>query len=63
MKYRKLGKTGFKVSEVSYGGWAIGGSWGPVDDERSKEALQTALDNGINFLILLMSMETAIVKS
>ena len=49
MKYRKLGKTGFKVSEVSYGGWAIGGSWGPVDDEQSRQALQTALDNGINF--------------
>ncbi|MFW6378143.1 MAG: aldo/keto reductase [Bacillota bacterium] len=49
MKYRMLGKTGFKVSEVSYGGWAIGGSWGPVKDEESKEALRTALENGINF--------------
>ncbi|MGM0415241.1 MAG: aldo/keto reductase [Bacillota bacterium] len=49
MKYRMLGKTGFKVSEVSYGGWAIGGSWGQVNDEESKDALRTALENGINF--------------
>lgn len=49
MKYRMLGKTGFKISEVSYGGWAIGGSWGPVKDEESKMALRTALENGINF--------------
>jgi len=33
MNYRTLGKTGFEVSEVSFGGWAIGGSWGKVDDE------------------------------
>ena len=40
MKYRKLGKPGFEVSEVSYGGWAIGGSWGTVDDDQSREAIK-----------------------
>lgn len=49
MNYRKLGKTGFEVSEVSYGGWAIGGSWGDVDDEQSRQALRTAVEQGINF--------------
>jgi aryl-alcohol dehydrogenase-like predicted oxidoreductase len=32
MQYRILGKTGFTVSDISYGAWAIGGAWGPVDD-------------------------------
>ncbi|SFL70220.1 aldo/keto reductase [Halanaerobium salsuginis] len=49
MQYRKLGKTGFEVSEVSFGSWAIGGSWGEVDDRQSKEALETAVQEGINF--------------
>jgi len=33
MKYRALGRTGWKVSEMSFGAWAIGGTWGPVKDE------------------------------
>jgi aryl-alcohol dehydrogenase-like predicted oxidoreductase len=49
MKFRKLGKTGFKVSEVSFGGWAIGGSWGDVDDKQSMAALREAVNQGINF--------------
>jgi aryl-alcohol dehydrogenase-like predicted oxidoreductase len=49
MKYRKLGKTGFEVSEVSFGGWAIGGTWGDVEDEQSIAALEEAVDQGINF--------------
>lgn len=49
MKFRKLGKTNFKVSEVSFGGWAIGGSWGNVEDEQSMAALREAVDQGINF--------------
>jgi len=49
MKYRKLGKTGFEVSEVSFGGWAIGGSWGDVEDEQSMSALKEAVNQGINF--------------
>ncbi|CCU78337.1 Aldo-keto reductase [Halanaerobium saccharolyticum subsp. saccharolyticum DSM 6643] len=49
MNYRKLGKTGFEVSEVSFGGWAIGGTWGDVEDEQSMAALEEAVDQGINF--------------
>lgn len=49
MKYRELGKTGLKVSEVSFGTWAIGGSWGKVNDEDSINALQRAIDAGVNF--------------
>ncbi|MFN2340856.1 MAG: aldo/keto reductase [Halanaerobium sp.] len=49
MKYRKLGKTGYEVSEVSFGGWAIGGTWGDVEDEQSMAALEEAVDQDINF--------------
>lgn len=49
MKYRKLGNTGMKISEVSFGAWAIGGTWGPVDDKVSMTALEAAIDGGINF--------------
>jgi aryl-alcohol dehydrogenase-like predicted oxidoreductase len=49
MKYRALGKTGLKVSELSFGTWAIGGSWGSVYDEESLRALQIAMDQGVNF--------------
>ena len=49
MKYRVLGKTGYKVSEISFGAWAIGGTWGSVDDSTSMKALEKALEEGINF--------------
>ena len=49
MNYRLLGRTGWKVSEVSFGAWAIGGAWGKVDDEESIAALHAALDGGVNF--------------
>jgi aryl-alcohol dehydrogenase-like predicted oxidoreductase len=49
MQYRSLGRTGWKVSEVSFGAWAIGGAWGRPDDETSMAALHAALDRGINF--------------
>jgi len=49
MKYRDLGRTGWKVSEVSFGAWAIGGAWGDVDDKESLAALHAALDGGVNF--------------
>src|SRR3954463_1997000 len=50
MHYRLLGKTGFNVSEVSFGAWAIGGSWGDVSDDESLKALHRAIDSGVNFI-------------
>ncbi len=50
MNYRLLGRTGMKVSEVSFGAWAIGSSWGTVDDRTSLAALHRAVDLGVNFI-------------
>ncbi len=51
MNYRKLGKTGFEISEVSLGTWQVGGKWGaPFDDKNADEILNAAVDNGINFI-------------
>ncbi|MGD0871005.1 MAG: aldo/keto reductase [Bryobacteraceae bacterium] len=50
MKYRTLGRTPWKVSEISFGAWAIGGAWGPVDDSESLAALHKAIDCGVNFI-------------
>lgn len=50
MKYRVLGRTGLRVSEVGFGAWAIGGtSYGTTKDEESLEALATAWEHGVNF--------------
>ena len=49
MQYRELGRTGWKVSTISFGAWAIGGTWGDVKDEESLAALRRALDLGVNF--------------
>ena len=49
MEYRELGRTGWKVSTISFGAWAIGGTWGNVQDEESLAALHRALDLGVNF--------------
>lgn len=48
MQYRELGRTGWKVSTVSFGAWAIGGSWGQTDDADSMATLHRALDRGVN---------------
>ena len=49
MKSRLLGKTGRAVSEIGFGAWAIGGSWGETDDAQSLDALDAAVDAGITF--------------
>lgn len=49
MQYRELGRTGWKVSTISFGAWAIGGTWGHVRDDESLSALHRALDLGVNF--------------
>ena len=51
MKYRRLGKTGYKVSEIGFGAWAIGDDrWGPQEDEESIQTLHAAIDRGVNFI-------------
>jgi aryl-alcohol dehydrogenase-like predicted oxidoreductase len=50
LKYRKLGCTGLQISEIGFGAWAIGGSWGPQDENESIKALHRALDLGVNFI-------------
>jgi aryl-alcohol dehydrogenase-like predicted oxidoreductase len=49
MQFRALGRTGFEVSTIGFGAWAIGGTWGPVDDAESLRALLRALECGVNF--------------
>jgi aryl-alcohol dehydrogenase-like predicted oxidoreductase len=55
MRYRSLGSTGLRVSEIGFGTWGIGGNsqgaiaYGPTDDKESIQALRTAFDAGINF--------------
>jgi aryl-alcohol dehydrogenase-like predicted oxidoreductase len=50
MKNRIFGKTGRQVSEIGFGAWAIGGSWGEVTEEDARTALNTALDEGTTFI-------------
>jgi aryl-alcohol dehydrogenase-like predicted oxidoreductase len=49
MEHRALGRTGWKVSPISFGAWAIGGTWGNINDDESMAALHRALDLGVNF--------------
>jgi aryl-alcohol dehydrogenase-like predicted oxidoreductase len=49
MQYKALGRTGYDVSTISFGAWAIGGTWGAVDDAESMRTLHRALDLGVNF--------------
>ena len=49
MQYRTLGRTGWNVSTISFGAWAIGGTWGQVEDKDSLAALHRAVDLGVNF--------------
>ena len=50
MNYRVFGRTGWKVSEIGFGAWAIGGAWGDVPEEDAVAALHTAIDDGVNFI-------------
>jgi len=50
MKYREFGKTGWNVSEVGLGTWALGSdAWGDVDESQALKTLEEALERGINF--------------
>ena len=48
MEYRGLGRTGWKVSTIGLGTWAMGSLWGAVDDRASLATLNRALDLGVN---------------
>ena len=50
MNYREFGRTGWKVSEIGFGAWAIGGAWGDVSEDDAVAALNTAIDEGVNFI-------------
>jgi aryl-alcohol dehydrogenase-like predicted oxidoreductase len=51
MKYRRLGKTGYSVSEIGYGAWGIGGTmWIGARDDESLKSLHRAVDLGVNFI-------------
>jgi aryl-alcohol dehydrogenase-like predicted oxidoreductase len=50
LPHKRLGRTDMSVSPVSFGAWAIGGTWGPVDDDESMRALHAAIDTGVNFI-------------
>ena len=50
MERRRLGQTDMDVSVIGFGAWAIGGSWGAVDDGESMRALHASIDAGVNFI-------------
>jgi aryl-alcohol dehydrogenase-like predicted oxidoreductase len=50
VRYRSFGTTGWQVSEIAFGGWQIGGDWGPVDDRSSVDTLLYAFERGVNFV-------------
>jgi aryl-alcohol dehydrogenase-like predicted oxidoreductase len=50
LKYRDLGQTGMRVSEISLGTWAFGDGWGTVGEDDALSALNRAVDLGVNFL-------------
>ena len=49
MQYKALGRTGYEVTTISFGAWAIAGTWGAVDDAESMRTLHRALELGVNF--------------
>lgn len=50
MESRTLGSTGYEVSAIGFGGWAIGGAWGDVPEDDAIAALRTAIEEGVTFL-------------
>ncbi|MGF0536447.1 aldo/keto reductase [Agrobacterium sp. ES01] len=50
MKHHAFGRTGFTVSEIGFGAWQIGGSWGDVSEADGRAALNAALDAGVTFI-------------
>ena len=49
LKYNQLGNTDLKISELSFGTWAIGGAWGKTNDQEALRGLERAIELGVNF--------------
>jgi aryl-alcohol dehydrogenase-like predicted oxidoreductase len=47
---RPFGRTGWNIADIGFGAWAIGGSWGDVDEAQARDALRAALEAGTNFI-------------
>ena len=64
MNYKNYIKGGIKISELGFGAWQLGveSGWSSVSEKESEYMINTALDRGINFLILLLIMEMAQAK-
>lgn len=50
MRYRIFGRTGWEVSEIGFGAWAIGADWGQVSETDALEAIHTSIDQGVNLI-------------
>jgi aryl-alcohol dehydrogenase-like predicted oxidoreductase len=50
MKCREFGRTGWRVSEIGFGAWAIGGGWGKVSESDALDALHASIDRGVNLI-------------
>lgn len=50
LQYRAFGRTGWNISEISFGAWQLGGQWGAVDDQESLKALRESYESGVNFV-------------
>lgn len=50
MQYRQFGRTGWQVSEITFGAWQLGGTWGAISDKESIDTLHCAFDHGINMV-------------
>jgi len=49
MKYRKLGRTGYQVSVLSYGGSSLGSVFRKIDEQEGIDTVHNAFDSGINY--------------
>lgn len=49
MEYKRLGSSDLEISQVSFGTWAIGGSWGDNNDQDAMAGLRAAIEGGVNF--------------
>jgi len=50
LRARAFGRTGWSVSEIGFGAWALGGDWGPVDEAQARDTLRAALEAGVTFI-------------